>query len=66
MWEDRWKVASHAISFKNDILVTQQDIFDFLKPGKHWDNFFDTREPMIQTNGRSDSSFDSSTNKENM
>ena len=50
----------------NDILVTQQDIFDFLKPGKHWDNFFDTEEPMNQTNERSDSSFDSSTNKENM
>ena len=32
----------------NDILVTQQDIFDFLKPGKHWDNYFDTEEPKTQ------------------
>ena len=48
----------------NDILVTQQDIFDFLKPGKHWDNFFDTGELMTQTNKESDSSIDSSPNKE--
>ena len=50
----------------NDILITQQDMFDFLKPGKHWDNFFDTEEPMNQTNEGSDSSSDSSTNKEKM
>ena len=50
----------------NDILVTQQDVFDFLKPGKHWDNYFDTEEPKTQTNGKSDSSFDSSTHKEDM
>ena len=45
----------------NDIISTQQDIFDFLKPGKHWDNFFSTEELMTQTNG---GSFDSSSNKE--
>ena len=44
----------------NDIISTQQDIFDFLKPGKHWDNFFNTEEQMTQTNKGSDSSFDSS------
>ena len=50
----------------NDILVTQQDIFDFLKPGKHWDNYFNTEEPKTQTSRKSDSSFDSSTHKEDM
>ena len=50
----------------NDILVTQQDLSDFLKPGEHWNNYFDTEEPKTQTNEKSDSSCDSSTNKENV
>ena len=47
-------------------LFTQQDIFDFLKPGKHWDNYFDTEEPKTQTNEKSDSSSDLSTHEEDM
>ena len=65
MRKGRWKLQIIR-SALNDILVTQQDIFDFLKPGKHWDNYFDMEEPKTQTNRKSDSSFDSSTHKEDM
>ena len=46
----------------NDIITAQQDMFDFLKPGRHWNELFDTIESINQLNKRSDLSFDSSSN----
>ena len=49
----------------NDILSTQQDMFNLLKTGKHWDKLFKTIRLAHEPQGGSDSSLDSSPNNVN-
>ena len=49
----------------NDILSTQQDMFDLLRTGKHWDELFETIWLVHEPQGGSDLSLDSSPNDVN-